>query len=96
MENYCKQQNLGFINDSNIKSDLSAKGLHLKERGSCRLAKHFIESEVATRGVLSKKMFLEISQNSQENTCARVSFLIKLQAQFYPRKKDIYDQKQKK
>ena len=27
-------------------------------------------------------MFLEISQNSQENTCARVSFLIKLQAAF--------------
>ena len=27
-----------------------------------------------------KKCFLEISQNSQENTCARVSFLIKLQA----------------
>ena len=26
-------------------------------------------------------MFLEISQNSQENTCARVSFLIKLQAE---------------
>ena len=27
-----------------------------------------------------KKLFLEISQNSQENTCARASFLIKLQA----------------
>ena len=27
-----------------------------------------------------KKVFLEISQNPQENTCARVSFLIKLQA----------------
>ena len=26
-----------------------------------------------------KKVFLEISQNSQENTCARVSFLINLQ-----------------
>ena len=26
-----------------------------------------------------KKVFLEISQNSKENTCARVSFLIKLQ-----------------
>ena len=26
-----------------------------------------------------ENMFLEISQNSQENTCARVSFLIKLQ-----------------
>ena len=28
-------------------------------------------------------MFLEILQNSQENTCARVSFLIKLQAAAY-------------
>ena len=27
-----------------------------------------------------KKVYLEISQNSQENTCATVSFLIKLQA----------------
>ena len=27
-----------------------------------------------------KKVFLDISQNSQENTCARVSFSIKLQA----------------
>ena len=26
-----------------------------------------------------RKVFLEISQNSQENTCARFSFLIKLQ-----------------
>ena len=31
-------------------------------------------------GVLYKKVFLEISQNSQENICARVSFLIKLHA----------------
>ena len=35
--------------------------------------------EVATRCALFKKVFLEISQNSQENTCVRVSFLIKLQ-----------------
>ena len=28
-----------------------------------------------------KKVFLEISQNSRESTCSRVSFLIKLQAQ---------------
>ena len=27
-----------------------------------------------------RKMFLEILQDSQENTCARVSFLVKLQA----------------
>ena len=36
--------------------------------------------EAATRVVLQENVFLEISQNSQENTCARVSFLIKLQA----------------
>ena len=30
-------------------------------------------SEAAARGVLQEKGFLEISQNSQENTCARVS-----------------------
>ena len=36
-------------------------------------------TEAATRGVLSKNVFLEISQNSQEKSCARVSFLIKLQ-----------------
>ena len=37
-------------------------------------------TEAATRGVLLKKVFFKMLQNSQENTCARVSFLIKLQA----------------
>ena len=32
-------------------------------------------SEAATGGFLLEKVFLEISQNSQENTFARVSFL---------------------
>ena len=40
----------------------------------------FVLIEAATEGVLQEKIFLEISQNSQENTCARVSFLIKLRA----------------
>ena len=31
-------------------------------------------TETATRGVLCKKVFLEVSKNSQENTCARASF----------------------
>ena len=30
------------------------------------------DTEAAARGVLWKKVFLEISQNSQENICARV------------------------
>ena len=38
-----------------------------------------IHTEAATRGLLYKKVFLQIPQKSRENTCARVSFLIKLQ-----------------
>ena len=37
-------------------------------------------SEAVVQRCSVKNVFLEISQNSQENTCARVSFLIKLQA----------------
>ena len=40
----------------------------------------FLIVAAATRGVLWKKVFLKISQNSRENTFATVSFLIKLQA----------------
>ena len=37
-------------------------------------------TQAVTRRCSLKKVFLEILQNSQENICARVSFLIKLQA----------------
>ena len=37
-------------------------------------------TEATTGGVLYKKLFLKISQYSQEKNCAGVSFLIKLQA----------------
>ena len=40
-----------------------------------------LETEAATRGVLCKK-FLEISQKSQENTCARVCILINSQTSY--------------
>ena len=44
LENYCKQQNLDFIDNSNIKkSDLNSRGLHLQERGSNKLAKNFLD-----------------------------------------------------
>ena len=39
-----------------------------------------IKKRVLNGGVESKKGFLKISQNSSENTCTGVSFLIKLQA----------------
>ena len=38
------------------------------------------DSEAVIQRCYVKKVFLEISQTSQENTCARVSFLIKWQA----------------
>ena len=38
--------------------------------------------EAVVRRCSVKKVFLEISQNSQENACFRDSFLIKLQANF--------------
>ena len=42
--------------------------------------KTFISAEGAVQRCSVKMVFLEISQNSQENTCARVSFIIELQA----------------
>ena len=56
---------------------------------SCCIAIKIFElelKETVAKSCSVKKVFLEVSQNSQENTCARVSFLIKLQAsglQFY-------------
>ena len=44
LENYCKQQNLGFIDNSNLKkSDLNSRGLHLQERGSSKLARNSLD-----------------------------------------------------
>ena len=40
-----------------------------------------LEARAVTRRCSIKQMFLKISQNSQETACARLSFLIKLQAQ---------------
>ena len=48
-----------------------------------RMKNFKLKTEAATRGVLWKKLFLEILQNSQENTCARDSFLIKWQAKAF-------------
>ena len=48
-----------------------------------RLTMHWLShtksEETAIGGVLWKKLFLKKLQNSQENTCVKVSFLIKLQ-----------------
>ena len=43
-------------------------------------ASELVSVEAVVRGALYKKVILKISQDSQENTCATLSFLIKLQA----------------
>ena len=42
--------------------------------------KESVKGETVAQRCSVKKVFLEILQNSQEDTCARDSFLIKLQA----------------
>ena len=48
-------------------------------------------AEAVVRMCSVEKVFLEISQNSQENNCARVSFLIKLQALDYEKGFSVFE-----
>ena len=50
------------------------------ERLILKISISVTNSEAVVQKCSVKKVFLEISQNSQENTCATASFLIKLQA----------------
>ena len=52
-----------------------------KKIETCFIAKEgwIISEAVVQRCSVKKEVLLEISRNSQENTCARVSFSIKLQ-----------------
>ena len=52
----------------------------MKCKVGLKWANYTSNTEAATTGVPEKKVFLKISQNSQKNTCARVSLLIKVQA----------------
>ena len=75
-----QQQNPYKYHQSQVKQDLE-----LQRKFEVRLLRKANSNnssrsgEAATGGVLYEKMCLEILQNSRENTCARVSFLIKLQ-----------------
>ena len=53
----------------------------ITDRFLCWQKQRAAELEAVTRGVPLKKAFLKNLQNSQENTCVRVSFLKKLQTQ---------------
>ena len=66
-----KHFNEKYKNNSNIFQFLSVQVID-QVYGNATRSSH--------RRCCKKKVFLEISQNSQENTCARVSFSIKFQA----------------
>ena len=55
--------------------------IHYRRKSSSLFSIKSFSTEAVAQRWSVKKLFLKISQNSQENTCARVSFLIKLQAQ---------------
>ena len=60
---------------------LTSQSIHQRPTSHC--VNTFLNIIIASEAVAQKcsviKVFLKILQNSQENTCARVSFLIKLQ-----------------
>ena len=52
-------------------------------RKKCIKPGQYIRTEAVVRSCSVKKLFLEILQNSQENTCAIDSFKMKLQASLF-------------
>ena len=63
---------IGFI----FRVKLLKKSSESSKQDDCYL----VLLEAVVQRCSAKKVFLEILQNSQENACARVTFLIKLQA----------------
>ena len=72
--------NIDFINTF-FASDyyFNPRWFIIKSDKFCITSGNLPQSEAATGGDLRKNVFLGVSQNLQENTCARASFLIKLQ-----------------
>ena len=71
---------LSVVNSHQNAILVSIVSVRKSDLSSVRSSHVYENPEAATRGVLKKKVFLKIWQNSQENTGARVSFLMKLQA----------------
>ena len=90
----CFTDDITFINNifnkdfplTHLAYDIQAKIYQIQIRFENYLRNYFriftityINTEAVTQTCSVKKVFLEISENSQENTCTRVSFLIKFQ-----------------
>ena len=74
----CERLLLFVLPENSITNSSSEFGLDEFSTG-CKVSIFLKRTEAVARRCPVKKVFLEISQNSQENTCVRASFLIKLQ-----------------
>ena len=69
-----------FLYNVKVNSNHNVKGKNIFIWSPLFLQNQPKDSEAVAQRCSVKNVFLQISQNSQENTCPRVSFLIKLQA----------------
>ena len=77
--NFICERLLLFVSPENTITNISGKFGLDETLTECKLSIFLKRTEAVARRCSVKKVFLEISQNLQENACARVSFLIKLQ-----------------
>ena len=70
--NFMQWQKVFFLYQETITESYS-EPCQISSKMNCSV-KEVNRSEAAIRGVLQEKVLLEISQNSQENTCTRASF----------------------
>ena len=77
--NFISERLLLFVSPQNTITNNSGKFDLDGTSTECKVSMFLKRTEAVARRCYVKKVFLEISQNSQENACVRVSFLIKLQ-----------------
>ena len=80
MKPFIGQKNQTHVNPTLIRNrihlNLGSTICYLSHVGNVKIGCIGIFEEAATGGVVWKKVFLKISQNSQENICVGVFFLI--------------------
>ena len=76
---FCKRLLL-FVSPQNTITNSSGEFGLDETSAECKVSIFLKRTEAVARRCTVKKVFLQIPQNSKENTCVRVSFLIKLEA----------------
>ena len=69
-----------ILNNFRITGKLQKLLFKLSSKIDLAFFRTYFSTEAVVQSCSVEKVILEISQNSQENTCAKVSFLIELQA----------------